>query len=68
MSESLRVTLPLPTGPHKHAGHLPVSQSSYDVADASGRQSAFFYHVSLPHYRDRTFIATAVGRCPPDHA
>ena len=65
MVESLREALPLPPAPHNQAEHLPPSQLSYNVAEAGGRQSAFFYQVSLPHYRDPTFIATAVSRCPP---
>jgi len=36
--------------------------SSYDLAAAVGRQSKFFYNISLPHYRDETFLQQAAAR------
>ena len=36
--------------------------SSYDLTAAVGRQSKFFYHVSLPHYRDDRFLTRAAAR------
>jgi len=40
-----------------------VSRSSkYDLIEAAGRQMAFLYQVSLPHYRDQCFLEAAVER------
>ncbi|XP_021371698.1 glycine-rich domain-containing protein 1-like [Mizuhopecten yessoensis] len=39
-----------------------TSQLKYDVRAAAGRQSLFYYNVSLPHYRDRQFIGRCVHR------
>ena len=38
------------------------SSLSYDIASAAGRQKSFFYQVSLPHYRQRSFQLQAVER------
>jgi len=38
------------------------SKLSYDVVDAASRQQHFFYQVSLPHFRDRSFLALSVKR------
>jgi len=37
-------------------------QSTYDLAAAAGRQSKFFYNVSLPHFRDDRFLQQALVR------
>jgi hypothetical protein len=38
------------------------SQLSYDIRAASNRQRLFYYNVSLPHYRDKSFRTKAVVR------
>ncbi|KAK9830240.1 hypothetical protein WJX72_010509 [[Myrmecia] bisecta] len=38
------------------------SSLTYDVIEAVGRQKAFLYQVSLPHYRDRAFLDQSVRR------
>ena len=35
---------------------------SYNLEAAAGRQSAFYYQVSLPHYRDMRFLKKALER------
>lgn len=37
-------------------------ESSYDLVGAAVRQSAFFYNVSLPHYKDSSFQNKAILR------
>lgn len=37
-------------------------QSSYDLISAVQRQSAFYYNVSLPHYKDNNFLMNAIQR------
>lgn len=37
-------------------------ESSYDLVGAVQRQSAFFYNVSLPHYKDSGFLQSAISR------
>ncbi|XP_071096191.1 uncharacterized protein [Haliotis cracherodii] len=39
-----------------------VSSISYDLVSASARQKQFFYQVSLPHYKHRTYLQTAMKR------
>lgn len=39
-----------------------VSKIKYDIAQAVSRQSAFYYQVSLIHYRRGSFLRTAVRR------
>lgn len=39
-----------------------VPQSSYDLVGAVVRQSAFYYNVSLPHYKDDGFLSNAILR------
>ncbi|XP_033745870.1 glycine-rich domain-containing protein 1-like isoform X2 [Pecten maximus] len=39
-----------------------TSELKYDIRAAVGRQSLFYYNVSLPHYRDRQFITRCVLR------
>ena len=39
-----------------------TSRISYDLSAAVSRQKVFFYQVSLPHYRDLTFLKSAVAR------
>lgn len=38
------------------------SSISYDILGAAERQASFFYQVSLPHYKDKTFIKGALER------
>ncbi|WAR08823.1 GRDP2-like protein [Mya arenaria] len=38
------------------------SRISYDLVSAALRQTSFFYHVSLPHYRDSKFLEDASQR------
>ena len=39
-----------------------TSKINYDIIAACGRQSAFYYNVSLPHYVDPSFVEAAVIR------
>ncbi|KAL3852091.1 hypothetical protein ACJMK2_015777 [Sinanodonta woodiana] len=39
-----------------------ISRISYDIKEASSRQSMFFYSVSLPHYRDAKFLSNSLIR------
>ncbi|XP_060078988.1 uncharacterized protein LOC132558437 [Ylistrum balloti] len=43
-------------------GRKFTPQLKYDIRAAVGRQYLFYYNVSLPHYRDRQFIARCVLR------
>ena len=38
------------------------SKLTYDILASSGRQSAFYYQISLPHYRDKAFLKDAEVR------
>ncbi len=38
------------------------SKCKYDLVAACARQRKFFYHVSLPHYENITFLSNAVDR------
>ena len=38
------------------------SSLGYNIAGAAHRQRSFFYQVSLPHYRDRVFLAASLDR------
>ena len=39
-----------------------MSRIGYDLVGAAGRQKAFYYNVSLPHYTDAKFLDTAMHR------
>ena len=39
-----------------------TSSFTYDMVEASSRQKVFYYQVSLPHFRDRTFLKSAIKR------
>ncbi|KAJ8299322.1 hypothetical protein KUTeg_023382 [Tegillarca granosa] len=39
-----------------------ISKSSYNLEKAVHRQQAFYYQVSLPHYRDKQFLKACVKR------
>ena len=39
-----------------------TSSFTYDMVEASSRQKVFYYQVSLPHFRDRAFLKSAVKR------
>ena len=46
-------------------GHWERARShdmEYDLTAAAGRQKVFYYQVSLPHYRDKTFLKNGVVR------
>ena len=38
------------------------SKITYDIVNAAMRQGAFYYQVSLPHYKDREFMADGIVR------
>ncbi|WAR06795.1 GRDP2-like protein, partial [Mya arenaria] len=38
------------------------SKISYDILSSAKRQSSFYYQVSLPHYKDRTYLLQAKER------
>lgn len=38
------------------------SSFTYDIVNASSRQTVFFYQVSLPHFQDRAFLKSAIKR------
>ena len=43
-------------------GHVYESKITYNIIEAASRQKAFYYHVSLPHYRDTKFLETSLER------
>lgn len=50
---------------HRVGGCRPpqyTSEIQYDLQAAVMRQRDFFYNVSLPHYKDSTFIQQAIRR------
>lgn len=38
------------------------TQITYDIAEAARRQKSFFYQVSLPHFRDPTYLKVGLLR------
>jgi len=58
--EPLDVDLKQPTEFAGGPDYIP--QSSYDLVSAVQRQGAFYYNVSLPHYRIRDFLISAINR------
>jgi hypothetical protein len=45
-----------------HSGEEYQPKCSYDLEGAVSRQRVFYYQVSLPHYRDSSFLRSAVLR------
>lgn len=60
--EPFKIDLPLGREPKEDDDSEFKSELKYDIRAAAGRQSLFYYNVSLPHYRDRQFITKCVLR------